>query len=127
MIVADASALIAALLSSDAGARVRERLRGETVAIPHLADLEVLSALRRQRSRLPAGRLEQALEMYRNLALVRFDHSPHLRRIWQLEDNLTAYDAAYVALAEALVVPLVTMDTRLANTPGAQATVEVIA
>lgn len=127
MIVADASALIATLLSSGSGARVRERLRGETVAIPHLADLEVLSALRRYRSRLPAGRLDQALETYRNLALVRFDHSPHLRRIWQLKDNLTAYDAAYVALAEALAVPLVTLDTRLANTPGTRANVEVIA
>jgi predicted nucleic acid-binding protein len=126
MIVADASALVAALLSADSGARVRERFRGETVAVPHLADLEVLSALRRQRSRLPSGRLDQALEMYRNLALVRFDHSPHLRRVWQLKDNLTAYDAAYVALAEALAVPLVTLDTRLGNAPGTTAAVEVI-
>ena len=126
MIVADASALVATLLSSDAGAGVRERFRGETVVAPHLADLEVLSALRRQRSHLSARRLTVALETYRNLALVRFDHSPHLRRIWQLRDNLTAYDAAYVALAEALAVPLVTLDNRLANAPGTKAAVEVI-
>lgn len=126
MIVADASALVAVLLSSKFGVQVRERLRGETVAIPHLADLEVVSALRRSRARLPGGRLTAALEAYRKLSLVRFDHAPHLRRIWQLRDDFTAYDAAYVALAEALAVPLVTLDAHLANAPGARAVIEVV-
>lgn len=126
MIVADASALVALLLSAEAGERVRKRFRGETVAVPHLADLEVLSVLRRHRSRIPSKRVVRTVAAYRDLALVRYDHVPHLQRIWQLRNNLTVYDAMYVALAEALDAPLVTLDARLAGAPGAKAHIELI-
>lgn len=126
MIVADASALVAVLLSSDAGVQVRQRLRGETVAIPHLADLEVLSVLRRNQAQLSPKRLGRTVDFYRDLALSRFDHAPHLKRIWQLRDNLTVYDAAYVALAEALDAPLLTLDARLAGGPGVMADIELV-
>ena len=126
MIVIDASALVALLLSAGSGARVRSRVRSETLAVPHVADLEVLNALRKQSTRLPDRRLALAADTYRSLALARFDHAPHLRRIWELRKNLTAYDASYVALAEVLEAPLLTLDARLASAPGIRTQVELV-
>ncbi len=90
-------------------------------------DLEVLHALRRQalRGALSPRRGAEALEDLASIMLVRYPHTSLMERIWELRENLTAYDAAYVALAEALDAPLVTMDARLAQAPGHRAAVEL--
>jgi predicted nucleic acid-binding protein len=118
MIVADASAVLELLLGTPAGARVAARLAapGETAHAPHLLDLEVAQVLRRyvRRREVPAGRAREALDDLAELPLVRFPHEPLLPRIWELRDQLTAYDAAYVALAEGLGARLLTRDRALA-------------
>ena len=109
-------------------ARVRERLGTvEYVQVPHLFDVEVLHALRRHSlgGGLPEEQSRIILSLLREMKAVRYPHLPLARRIWELRENLTAYDAAYVALAEALDAPLVTMDERLARAPGIRAVVEL--
>ena len=130
MIVLDASAAVAVLLNVGLESRrVRERISrpDETLHVPHLFEIEVLSALRRHSltGALPATRARLALDRLRETRLIRYPHAPLLGRIWELRDNLTAYDAAYVALAEALDAPLVTLDERLAQAPNIRATVEL--
>ena len=90
-------------------------------------DLEVLHALRRHilLDILSLKRSSEALQDLKNIAFIRYPHTPLAERIWDLRENLTVYDAAYVALAEALNAPLITMDGRLARAPGIHATVEV--
>lgn len=131
MIVIDASALIEVLLNSPAAAKVRERLfgRADTLHAPHLLDLEVAQVLRRYTlsGEMSVERSEQALEDLADLPLNRYPHDIFLRRIWSLRRNLTAYDAAYLALAEALDAPLITRDAALASVPGHRARVEVLA
>ena len=109
--------------------RLRERIEApdESLHVPHVMDLEVLHALRRQAllGTLSRERSSEALEDLKNITFVRYPHAAFLDRIWCLKNNLTAYDAAYVALAEALDAPLVTMDVRLAQAPGIRAAVEV--
>ena len=108
--------------------RVRERFEVvEYVHVPHLFDVEVLHALRRHslRGALSEEQTRPILTLLREMRAVRYPHAPLSSRIWELRENLTAYDAAYVALAEALDVPLVTMDERLARAPGIRATVEL--
>ena len=130
MMVLDASAVVAVLVGSGPGA---ERIRGrvehpeESLHVPHVMDLEVLHALRRQALRgvLSAARGAEAVQDLANIAFVRYPHAPLMERIWDLKEILTAYDAAYVALAEALDAPLITMDARLAQAPGVRAAVEV--
>jgi predicted nucleic acid-binding protein len=130
LIVLDASAVVAVLLDPGSGAeRIRERIEspGESLHVPHVMDLEVLHALRRQalRGALSPRRSAEALEDLANIMFVRYPHTSLIRRIWELRENVTAYDAAYVALAEALDAPLVTMDARLAQAPGHNAAVEL--
>ena len=130
MIVLDASAVVAVLLDPGSGAeRIRERIEspGESLHVPHVMDLEVLHALRRQalRGALSPRRSAEALEDLANIMFVRYPHTSLIQRIWELRENVTAYDAAYVALAEALDTPLVTMDARLAQAPGHNAAVEL--
>jgi predicted nucleic acid-binding protein len=130
LIVLDASAVVAVLLDPGPGTeRIRERIEspGESLYVPHLMDLEVLHALRRQalRGTLSQRRGSEALEDLANIMFVRYPHTPLVERIWELRHNLTVYDAAYVALAEALDAPLVTMDARLAQAPGHNAAVEL--
>ncbi len=130
MIVADASVVVAALLSgSGAGARARERLRLDPdLHVPHLLDVEVLTALRR-RVRLGQTDLElatQAREDLGDLAALRWDHEPLLGRAWELRENVTAYDAVYVALAEALEALLITADARLGRTAGVACPIDVL-
>lgn len=130
MIVVDASIVVAALLSSGgAGARARERLRLDTdLHAPHLLDVEVTAALRR-RVRLGQTELRLATRAMRDLAdlpALRWDHEPLLQRVWTLRENLTAYDAFYVALAEALEAPLITSDGGLSRASGLRCQVEVL-
>src|SRR5206468_6016167 len=130
VIVVDASALLEVLLNTPAGQRIGDRLSaaGETLHAPHLVDLEVAQVLRRYTAsgEMDAQRGLQALEDLGDLPLVRYPHDLFLSRIWDLRDNLTAYDAAYVALAEALAAPLVTRDAALASRGAHRARVELM-
>lgn len=129
MIVVDASIVASALGDDgDDGTHARTRMAGEQLAAPELLDLEVASVWRRA---LAAGRLGeqragQALEDLADLPLARAPHGPLMRRVWELRDNLTCYDAVYVALAEALEAPLVTADQRLSRAPGLPCPVELL-
>lgn len=131
MIVLDASAAVEWLLQTTLGGRVEERLfaRADTLHAPHLLDVEVAQVLRRYAAAgiitPPRGR--EALDDLLDLALTRYPHGVLLWRVWELRDNLTTYDAAYVALAEALDAPLVTCDSRIASAPGHHARVELVA
>jgi predicted nucleic acid-binding protein len=129
VIVVDASVL-ATSLGDDGpdGDRARARLRGERLTAPELVDLEVVSVWRRQirAGALDARRAALALADLAALPLRRTPHRPLLARCWELRDNLTIYDAAYVALAEMLAVPLLTGDGKLAKATGPTCTVEVL-
>jgi len=129
VIVADASVLAVALADDGPdGDQVRARLRGEHVAWPELAYLEVASVLRRQLAAgaLDARRAGLALDDLAALPARRAPHRPLLARCWELRDNLTIYDAAYVALAEAMNATLLTADRRLARAPGPRCPIEVL-
>ncbi len=129
MIVVDASAMLEVLLRTPAALPIEERLfeGGETLHAPHLIDLEVVQVLRRYAAagEISAERAREALDDLAAFRLRRWAHEPLTLRIWGLRQNLTAYDAAYVALAEALGAPLLTRDRRLASAPGIRARVEV--
>lgn len=130
MIVVDASVLAPALADDgEDGDQARARLRKEQLAAPHLIDLEVVSVWRRQQSRghLDPRRAELAAADLASMPLRRARHVDLLGRCWQLRENLSAYDASYVALAEALGVTLVTADQRLAQAPGPRCAIEVLA
>ena len=116
MIVIDASVLLELLLGGTAGARAVARIGSDSLHAPHLLDLEVTQVLRRYaRTReLTAARAAQALDDLLDLPVSRYAHEPLLPRVWELRDRFTAYDAAYVALAEVLDATLVTRDRALA-------------
>jgi predicted nucleic acid-binding protein len=130
MIVVDASAVIEALLRTPAAAAVDARLfgPGETLHAPNLLDVEVAQVIRRYVANgdIAAKRGREALDDLADLRLRRYPHDWLLPRIWELRHNLTAYDAAYVALAEALDAPLLTRDRRLAAAAGRRARIELI-
>lgn len=128
MIVLDASAAIELALRSTAGLAVQARIAHESMHAPQLLLVEVAQVLRRLSFAgvLPAGRAEEALTDISDLDVDLYGHEPLMGRVWQLRENLTAYDAAYVALAEGLGAPLVTFDERLAAAPGHLASVEVL-
>ena len=129
MLVVDASVLVHALADAGAGgAQARARLLGQELVAPELVDLEVLAVLRRhvRTGRLAPRDAELALTQLRELPLGRAPHLPLLSRCWELKDNLSAYDAAYVALAEALGVELLTADARLVRAPGIRCAVSVM-
>lgn len=127
MIVLDASAAVDYLLAMRAFEQIASRLSSESIHAPHLLDLEVAHALRRLAlaRAIPSSRADEALEDYSELRVRRYSHTPLLPRIWDLRGNLTAFDAAYVALAEALEAPLLTADAALARANGHRATIEV--
>jgi predicted nucleic acid-binding protein len=128
VIVVDTSAVIAALAGKPADSFLVDRLRGDgDLHAPHLLDIEVLHALRGLVSAkaLSPGRAEEVRIDFADLAVVRYPHHPLADRIWELRNNLTAYDAAFVALAEALEVSLITCDGRLRRASGHSATVEL--
>lgn len=128
MIVLDASALVELSLPTALGRRVADRIAPPDVqiAIPYLADVEVCQVLRRWvfRGALSADRGRLALEHLAALDATRWPHDPLLPRIWELRDNLTAYDAAYVVLTETLEATLVTCDTGMATVAGSLCPVE---
>ena len=130
MIVVDASALIEVLLNTSAASRLVDRLfaQGETLHAPHLIDVEVEQVLRRYAlaGMLGAERGAEALEDLADFPMARYPHTPFLSRIWEMRHNVTAYDAAYLALAEALAAPLVTRDAKLASVAGHRARVELM-
>ena len=129
MIVVDASIVVTALGDDGPdGDRVRRRLRGERLAAPHLIDLEVTSAWRRLAAsgNLDDRRIALALEDLRSLRLDRVPHRPLIERCWQLRDNLTVYDAVYVAAAEAMNALLVTADRRVAASPGPRCDIDLV-
>ena len=125
MIVLDASAVVLALLNDG---DARRSLATETVVVPHLADSEVAHALRAQmlRGHVDADDARAALARWGRLGLRRLAVVGLLGRIWELRDNLTAYDATYVALAEGLACQLLTADARLARAPGPICAITVV-
>jgi predicted nucleic acid-binding protein len=129
VIVVDASVLAPAVADGGAdGTRYRLRLRGEHLAGPDLLRVEVMSVIRRQ---LRAGTIDDtqadaAIDDLVDLPLVVYATAPLLRRAWSLRDNVTAYDACYVVLAESLGCTLLTADARLSRSPGMHCPVEVL-
>jgi predicted nucleic acid-binding protein len=130
MIVLDASALVELVLGTPTGGLVAERIAdpGRGLHIPHLADVEVVQALRRytRDGDLTAREARAALDDLRALDLQRHAHEPLLERVWELRQNVTAYDAVYVALAEVLDGVLLTCDGRLSRAPGGRAQIELL-
>jgi predicted nucleic acid-binding protein len=130
MIVVDASAVTELLLQTDLEARVEKRLYREydDLHTLHLLDAEVLAALRRlvQRGQVAAGRAAEAIDDLGVLRLIRHAHIDLATRAWELRRNVTAFDAMYVALAEALDAALITCDGPLAAAPGHSARGEMI-
>ena len=122
MLVADASAVVEILMATPTGFAIEQRMfrSGEPVAAPHLLDVEVLHVIRRfhRTHQLTAARAEQALDDLGALAIARYGHEILRPAIWRLRNSLTAYDAAYVALAELLDAAIVTCDARLARSRG---------
>jgi predicted nucleic acid-binding protein len=129
MIVLDASAAVDWLLQTPAGQRIEERIyaRNDTLHTVHLLDVEFAQVLRRlvREGTLARKRAEEAMEDLIAVRVTRYAPFLLLKRIWQLRQNLTAYDAAYVALAEELKAPLITRDQRVAAAPGHAAMIEV--
>ena len=130
MIVLDASAVVELLLSTAAGRQIALRIANPDIAlhVPHLVDVEVAQALRRCETSgdIDADEAAQAVATLRDLPLERHRHDDLLDRVWALRRNLTAYDAVYVALAEALGAVLLTCDRKLARAPGLAARVELV-
>ena len=130
MIVSDASALVEILIRSPAASAIQRRLgaRDQTLHAPHLIDLEVAKALRRfaRTGQIEVTRGTQVLEDFLEVRLIRYPHHPLLPRIWELRHSVSAYDAAYVALAESPDVPLVTRDARLAAAKDHRARIDLL-
>ncbi|CAN5735846.1 PIN domain-containing protein [soil metagenome] len=130
MIVLDASAAITILLNTGPSAeaiRLRVGHPDQSLHVPHLFEVEVLHALRRLNLSGCASseRALIALTRLRAMILIRYPHTAFLPRIWELRENVTAYDASYIALAETLNSPLVTTDAKLARASGIRAEVEL--
>jgi len=119
---------VAVLLNLGVGARrIRERMEREDngLHVPHLFEIEVINALRHHALRhgISESRRLELLEDLTTMSISRYAHTAMLPRIWELRDNVSAYDASYIALE----APLVTRDARLARAPGIRAEVEVYA
>ncbi|TCP53967.1 putative nucleic acid-binding protein [Tamaricihabitans halophyticus] len=125
MIVVDASAAIDALLNAG---HARQALSTQQAHLPHLIDSEIASGLRRQ---VTAGRVapeaaRDCLRVWQKLGVTRHPTFPLLARVWELRENISAYDASYVALAEFLACPLLTADARLTRAPGTRCTITLV-
>jgi predicted nucleic acid-binding protein len=130
MRVLDASVLVEILLQTPVGIRHLDYVldSNESLHAPHLLDLETLQTVRRLTlaGEISAGRAEAALISLLDLQLTRHEHTPLIGRIWELRTSVTAYDAAYVALAEGLPAVLLTCDAKLARAHGHRARVELL-
>lgn len=128
--VLDASAVLELLLRTAAGNRVEAKLfsNGGSLHAPHLIDVEIAQVIRRHATAgiISGSRGKEALQDLADLSLNRHAHTESLPRIWELRHNLTAYDAAYVALAEALDAPLLTCDRKLARASNHRARIELV-
>ena len=122
MIVIDASAAVDWLLQTSAGQLIEKRIysHNESLHTPHLLDLEVAQVLRRlvREGTVSAHRANEVILDLLDLRITRYPHFVLVPRIWQLRHNLSAYNAAYVVLAENLGATLVTRDARLASASG---------
>ncbi len=129
MVVVDSSAMIEALIGGVGAEQLRERLEQPVLHAPVLIDFEVLNVLRRSvvRGHLTEDRAYEARVDYWLAPIERYPARPLEPRMWQLRETLSMYDAAFVALSEALELPLVTCDARLAGAPGPGARVELYA
>lgn len=125
MIVADASAAVSALLNAGPA---RRALSDEQLHAPHLIDSEIANALRRQvlGQRLAVDAAWSALDHWRRLGVTRYPVVGLLDRVWELRESVSAYDAAYIALAEALNCTLLTADARLSRAPGSRCPITVV-
>ena len=130
MIVADASAITELLLQTELGTRVEQRLSrdDDDLHVPHLLDVEVLSALRRlvHAGEVLPARAEEAIEDLGLLRVIRHGHLDLATRAWGLRQNFTVYDAVYLVLAESLDATVVTCDRPFGAAPGHSARIEVI-
>jgi predicted nucleic acid-binding protein len=130
LIVVDASAVVELLMQGPRGARLAARIEADRLSLhaPELVLLEVVQVLRKARAtgKLSEARAQPAFEALVDLRMQRYSHANLLERIWSLRNNLSAYDASYVALAESLEAPLLTLDARIAKAPGHRAKVEVL-
>jgi predicted nucleic acid-binding protein len=130
MLIVDASCLYEVLADAKRSDRVRARLASDRdQGAPHVVDVEVLSIVRRDRmlGRLDPTAARQAIEDLRDWPGERFGHGGLLERAWELRENVRAWDAVYVALAEALDATLLTLDARLGRAPGLACPVEILA
>ena len=127
-IVVDASVVVDLVLARDRAVAIAERIRGHVLHAPHVIDIEVAHAIRRSwlAGLIYGSRMDEALAAALDLPINRYSHRPLLPRILALRENVTAYDGAYVALAEILDLPLVTLDGRLARSYGHTARIEFI-
>lgn len=130
MIVIDASLGLEMFLRGPRAMEIKDRIEtaGRRMAAPEVFDLEVLQTLRRlsYRGDIAPARAAQALDVFRHAPVDRYSHGLLSRRIWALRDNLTAYDAAYFALAEMLDAPLWTRDAKYGDVPASKAVVAVL-
>jgi predicted nucleic acid-binding protein len=129
VLVVDASVIAPAVADGGPdGEACRARIKGQSLAAPDLLRVEAVSVIRRQLASgaLTPAQANNAIEDLLNLPITVYPTAPLLRRAWELRDNATAYDACYVALAEALGCALVTADQRLANAPGSRCQFDIV-
>ncbi len=129
MLVVDASVIAPAVADGGPdGEACRAQIKGQSLAAPDLLRVEAVSVIRRQlgHGALTATQATNAIEDLLNVPISVYPTAALLRRAWELRDNFTAYDACYVALAEALGCALATADQRLANAPGARCQIDIV-
>lgn len=128
MIVVDTSAIVGILTARVPPPRLLERLLDDgDLHAPHLLDVEVLHALRRmtRHGSLTQERAAEARAEFAQLTMTRYEHAPLASRVWELRENVSAYDGMYIALAELLDAAFVTCDSRLAGAQGVTADIEL--
>lgn len=129
MLIVDASCLVESLTQGGLAGAVDERMQADDdLAAPHIVDVEVFGAVRRDwgAGEMDRTAAELAIKDLEAWPGERFSHRPFLARAWELRDNVRGWDAMYVALAEALNSPLITLDRRLAAAHGPACRIELI-